>query len=58
MSELELCPTCKKGSLRPTGDVSIAREPKPNFRQTGSTRELICDYCGQRRINAGFNEYV
>ncbi len=31
MSELELCPTCKKGKFRATEEGS-------------STRELICDY--------------
>lgn len=36
MSELKLCPTCKKGKFR--------------VREEGiSTRELVCDYCGQKR---------
>ena len=45
MSELELCPTCKKGKLRTTEEAI-------------STRELVCDYCGQKRSNAGLNVYV
>jgi len=45
MSELELCPTCKKGKFIATEEYS-------------STRELVCDYCGQKRSNAGLNEYV
>jgi DNA-directed RNA polymerase subunit RPC12/RpoP len=45
MSELELCPTCKKGKFRATEEVS-------------STRELVCDYCGQKCSNAGVNEYL
>jgi hypothetical protein len=45
MSELELCPTCKKGKFRTTEEIS-------------NTRELICDYCGQKRSNAGLNEYI
>jgi hypothetical protein len=45
MSELELCPTCKKGMFRATEEHS-------------SNRELVCDYCGQKRSNAGLNEYV
>jgi hypothetical protein len=45
MSELELCPTCKKGKFRATEEVS-------------SSRELVCDYCGQKCSNAGVNEYV
>jgi hypothetical protein len=43
MSELELCPTCKKGKFRTTED---------------NTRELVCDYCGQKRSNAGVNEFI
>ena len=44
MSELELCPTCKKGKFRAT--------------EVDSTRELVCDYCGQKHSNAGINEYI
>ena len=36
MSELELCPTCKKGKFRVTEEGI-------------STRELVCGYCGQNR---------
>jgi DNA-directed RNA polymerase subunit RPC12/RpoP len=36
MSELELCPTCKKGKFRVTEEAI-------------STRELVCGYCGQKR---------
>ena len=44
-SELELCPKCLKGHLRPTPES--AREVDP-FRQTGSLRILVCDFCGMR----------
>jgi hypothetical protein len=43
MSELELCPTCKKGKFRATED---------------NTTELVCDYCGQKRSDAGINEFI
>ena len=43
MSELELCPTCKKGKFRATEEVS---------------GELVCDYCGEKRSDEGLNEYV
>jgi hypothetical protein len=36
MSELELCPTCKKGKFRATEEGI-------------RTRELVYDYCGQKR---------
>jgi hypothetical protein len=45
MSELELCPTCKKGKFRATEEIS-------------GTRELVCDYCGQKCSDEGLNEYV
>jgi hypothetical protein len=45
MSELELCLTCKKEKFRATEECN-------------STRELVCDYCGQKRSNANLNEYV
>ena len=43
LSELELCPTCKKGKLRTTEE---------------GTGELVCDYCGQKCSDEGLNEYV
>ena len=49
-SELELCPKCLKGHLRPTPES--AKEVDP-FRQTGSLRILVCDFCGMRKANAG-----
>jgi hypothetical protein len=59
MSEnLELCPKCNIGHFRPTGNVSRAGENEPPFRETSSTKEMICDYCGQRRADVGVNEYV
>ena len=42
MSELELCPTCKKGKW-------AAEE---------NSREPVCDYCGQKCSDEGLNEYV
>ena len=44
MSELELCPTCKKGKFRAT--------------EEGKSRELVCDYCGQKCADEGLNEYI
>jgi len=41
LSELELCPTCKKGKLRTTEE---------------GTGELVCDYCGQKCSDVGLNE--
>ena len=44
--ELELCPKCGRGHLRPTPES--AREVDP-FRQTNSPQILICDYCGMKK---------
>ena len=43
LSELELCPICKKGKLRTTEE---------------DTGELVCDYYGQKCSDEGLNEYV
>jgi len=58
MSELELCPTCKKGKFRATGEDSIGGENESAFRELSNTREWVCDYCGQKRSNIGLNEYI
>jgi hypothetical protein len=39
MSELELCPTCKKGEFRATGEVSVGDESESAFRELSNTRE-------------------
>ena len=52
-SELEMCPKCLKGHLRPTSES--AREVDP-FRQTGKFRILVCDFCGMRKANAGVSQ--
>ena len=57
MSELELCPTCKKGKFRAT-EVNVDGESESSFKELSSVRELVCDYWGQKRSNAGVNEYV
>jgi hypothetical protein len=59
MSEnLELCPKCKQGHLRDTGDAAVKVEIQPPFRQPGSSmRERICDHCGHRQIDQYLNEY-
>ena len=49
-SESELCPKCSKGHFVPTPES--AREVDP-FRQTGSLRILVCDFCGTRKANTG-----
>ena len=58
MSELELCPKCKKGHLIGAGGVTIKREIEQPFTQTGSIRERICDQCGHRQVNDALKEHA
>jgi hypothetical protein len=60
MSEnLELCPKCKQGHLKDTGDSAVKVEIKPPLKQPGSSvRERICDHCGHRQIDQYLNEYA
>jgi hypothetical protein len=52
---LQLCPKCKQGHLRDTGDASVKAEIEPPLRP--SMRERICDHCGHRQIDQYLNEY-
>lgn len=58
MAGLDLCPVCKKGYLRPTGESAVSGENTEPFRETGSMRKLVCDNseCETRRTNLGINE--
>jgi hypothetical protein len=38
--------------------VSVSGEAEGQFRETGSTREFVCDKCGHKHVNAGLREYV
>jgi len=58
MSELELCPNFKKGKFRTIGEVSVGCKNESAFRELSRVRELICDYCGQKRSNVYLNEDI
>ena len=49
VSELELCPKCKKGHLYPVVTTSVSTEPKGQFRETGSIRDYECAICGHKQ---------
>ena len=59
MSELELCPKCKKGHLRPTGLVGIDRDPELSVK-TGESRRYECDNpeCEMRRSDLVHSEHI
>lgn len=60
MSEnLQLCPACKQGHLRDSGDAAVKVEIKPPLKQPGSSvSERICDHCGHRQIDQYLDEYA
>ena len=47
VSELELCPKCKKGHLYPV--VTASAEPKGQFKETGGISDYECDICGHKQ---------
>jgi uncharacterized protein DUF5678 len=51
-SGLEVCPKCKHGLLRPSGNVG---DPE---NQSSDTRESICDACGHRKVSVIINDRV
>ena len=53
--EIEICPKCEKGKLRPTGKSGITGEETEPFRETASTKEYTCDNleCGMKFTDAG-----
>lgn len=52
--ELELCPECKKGHLKLTGQARTAAESTEPFRETGLMRIFVCDNnnCGLKVMKA------
>jgi hypothetical protein len=59
LSDLELCPKCKKGYLKPTGEFAIGGEITEPFRETDSMRKVKCDNpeCETNRTNYGRQMY-
>jgi hypothetical protein len=58
MSEnLDECPVCKSGHLRPTGEVLAQGESVGEFRDIGGRRIFVCDNCHRRQIRVGVHKY-
>jgi hypothetical protein len=55
---VELCPKCRIGYLRPTGQSSTAGESTEPFKETGSMRFFVCDNCGFKKPEGESNEYI
>jgi len=55
--DLELCPECNQGHLKPTGRGSVGSEKPGEIRDNDSMRDLECDKCGHKQKNAGLYEH-
>jgi C4-type Zn-finger protein len=58
MADLELCPKCGKGYLRPTAEAAIMSENTEPFRETSDMHSYVCDNCGHKKAKAVLREYV
>jgi len=54
MADVQLCPKCQIGHLKPSGQPSIAKESTEPFRESGSMRIFVCDNndCGTKIMKA------
>ncbi len=59
MSEdnLQLCPKCRKGRMRPTGRARTKGEKVEPFSEISYARNYICDNCGHHMSDAKNTEY-
>ena len=59
MSEdnLQLCPKCRKGRMRPTGRAGTKGEKEELFSEISYARNYICDNCGHHMSDAKNTEY-
>jgi hypothetical protein len=55
---LQLCPKCKIGKIRPTGKVGTNGEIEKSFSETSDARRYQCDNCGHLQFNANMIENV
>jgi hypothetical protein len=60
MSEgnLQLCPKCRKGRMRPTGRAATQGEKHEPFREISYARNYICDNCSHHMSDSENTEYV
>ncbi len=58
IEEFDLCSTCEKGYLRPTGEVVVRGESAGEFKEIGTRRIFKCEDCGQRQVRVANHEYV
>jgi hypothetical protein len=59
MSEdnLQPCPKCRKGRMRPTGRAGTKGEKEESFSEISYARNYICENCGHHMSDAKNTEY-
>jgi C4-type Zn-finger protein len=55
---LQRCPKCGKGRMRPTGRAATQEEKQETYRERIYARNYICDNCGHHMSDAENTEYV
>jgi hypothetical protein len=56
--DLELCPRCGQGNLRPAGEAVTACESTEPFTDTSDTNIYVCDSCGHKKPKTDLKEYT
>jgi hypothetical protein len=56
--DLEICPACKMGCLKLTGEVVVEGESAGGYKDIGTRRVFKCDSCKQRQVRVAHREYV
>ena len=51
-NNLQLCPKCNQGKMRPTGKSGTDRSTHEPFSETSDARRYECDNCGHVQFNA------
>ncbi|MDQ3970988.1 MAG: hypothetical protein M3227_04805 [Thermoproteota archaeon] len=55
---LQQCPKCRKGRMRPTGRAGTKGEKEDSFREISYARNYICDNCSHHMSDAKNTEYM
>jgi C4-type Zn-finger protein len=56
--DLETCPWCREGKLRPPGRAGTMGENEEPFRETSGMYDYVCDNCGYRKPTVKLGEYT
>ena len=56
--DLEICPTCSKGNLRPNAEAATAGESTEPIGEISDIHIYVCDNCGHKEPKAVLKEYI